>query len=224
MPAAPRRSSASGEHRLAEPPGGADLEGLRAAAAGCRACPLWKSATQTVFGEGPAAARLVLLGEQPGDREDREGRPFIGPAGRLLDRALAEAGIAREDCWLTNAVKHFKWVPRGKLRLHQSPGARDVASCRPWWEAELRRLQPRALVCLGATAAQAVLGRDARVERDRGRAHATPHAAATFVTAHPSALLRVPDEASREAAFARFVADLRRAADAARDGPQGAPG
>ena len=145
------------------------LDALRAEAADCRACPLWKTGTQTVFGEGPAAAELLFVGEQPGDVEDREGHPFVGPAGRVFDDALEEAGIARNKVYVTNAVKHFKWEERGKRRIHKKPNAREIAACRPWLEREIALVRPRVLVCLGATAAQALLGSKFRVSRDRGR-------------------------------------------------------
>ena len=188
---------------------GAGLEVLRAEAAGCTACPLYKNATQTVFGEGPPDAALVFVGEQPGDSEDLEGRAFVGPAGQLLDRALEEAGVDRGVAYVTNAVKHFKWEPRGKRRIHQKPSARDVAACRPWVAAELRAIKPRVLVCLGATAAQSVLGSAVRVMRDRGTVVSSEFCEQTLITMHPSALLRAPDEAVREANYALFVQDIR---------------
>ena len=191
------------------------LTALREAARGCKACPLWRTGTQTVFGEGRKASRLFLVGEQPGDREDLEGRPFVGPAGRLLDEALAEAEIDRADVYLTNAVKHFKWEPRGKRRIHQKPNAAEIAACRPWVEAELAVVKPRVLVCLGATAAQALLGRGVRVTRDRSRPLETRFAPAAFVTVHPSSILRAPDAESRRRERALFVDDLRVAAAAA---------
>jgi DNA polymerase len=169
-------------------------------------------ATQTVFGEGRKSASIMLVGEQPGDREDREGRPFIGPAGMLLDRALEEAGIGRDDCYVTNAVKHFKWEPRGKRRLHKKPSARDIAACRPWFEAELALLKPRTLILLGATAAQAIYGPKMRVTEQRGKLMPSPYSERTLVTVHPSSLLRAPSDGEREAGFQRFVEDLRVAA------------
>jgi uracil-DNA glycosylase family protein len=196
----------------ATPPATRDLAKLAAAAAGCTACPLYRNATQTVFGNGPADGQVVLVGEQPGDEEDRIGRPFVGPAGRLLDRALADAGLSRERCWLTNAVKHFKWTPRGKRRIHEKPTGREVAACRPWLEAELRSVPVERLVCLGATAAAAVLGPKVRVLRDRGTFIPSPYCERTLVTVHPSAILRAPDEATRRADYRRFVADLALAA------------
>jgi uracil-DNA glycosylase len=190
------------------------LASLREAAADCRACPLWRTGTQTVFGEGRKASRLVLVGEQPGDQEDLAGKPFVGPAGRLLDEALEEAGIARADAYLTNAVKHFKWEPRGKRRIHQRPAASEIAACRPWLEAELEVVKPHVLVCLGAVAAQALLGRGVRVTRDRGRPLVSELAVVTFATVHPSSILRAPDEQSRRRERALFVDDLRVAAAA----------
>ena len=189
------------------------LKSLREAARGCTACPLWRTGTQTVFGEGLKRSRLVLVGEQPGDREDLEGRPFVGPAGRLLDEALAEAGIERADAYLTNAVKHFKWEPRGKRRIHQKPNRGEIAACRPWLEAELAVVAPEVLVCLGATAAQALLGREVRVTRDRGRLLDSALAPAALATVHPSSILRAPDEAARRSERAAFVDDLRVAAN-----------
>jgi DNA polymerase len=190
------------------------LKALREAAAGCRACPLWLTGTQTVFGEGRKGARLFLVGEQPGDREDEAGRPFVGPAGRLLDEALAEAGIERDDAYLTNVVKHFKWEPRGKRRIHQKPNAIEIAACRPWVEAELAVVSPRVLVCLGATAAQALLGRSVRVTRDRGRPLESTYAPVAFATVHPSSILRAPDDESRRRERELFVDDLTVAAAA----------
>ena len=190
------------------------LPSLRDAAAGCTACPLWRTGTQTVFGEGLKRAELLLVGEQPGDREDLEGRPFVGPAGRLLDEALEESGIERAAAYVTNVVKHFKWEPRGKRRIHQKPNREEIAACRPWLEAELAVVQPQVLVCLGATAAQALLGRSLRVTRDRGRPIETELAPVAFVTVHPSSILRAPDDESRRLERALFVDDLRVAAQA----------
>ena len=192
------------------------LPKLRRAAAECRACPLWKRGTQTFFGEGVARARLMLVGEQPGDREDVLGRPFVGPAGRLLDSSLEKAGIDRSHVYVTNVVKHFKWEPRGKRRIHQKPNALEVAACRPWLDAEISVVKPRVLVCLGATAARALLGRSFRVSRDRGRFVPSDLAPRVLATVHPSSLLRAPDEGTRRAETARFVADLKRAASAIR--------
>ena len=185
------------------------LGALRDAAAGCTACPLWRTGTQTVFGEGLARAEVMLVGEQPGDREDVEGRPFVGPAGRLLDEALEEAAIDRSRAYVTNVVKHFKWQARGKRRIHQKPSWGEIAACRPWLDAELAVVQPRVLVCLGATAAQALLGRDFRVTRRRGELVETELAPVATATVHPSSILRAPDEESRRAEYAAFVDDLR---------------
>ena len=202
----------------AAPPLTRDLDQLAGAASRCTACPLYRAATQTVWGEGPRSVDIMLVGEQPGDEEDRAGRPFVGPAGRLLDRALAEAGIAREQCWVTNAVKHFKWTARGARRIHARPTSREVAACRPWLESEVASLAPRVLVCLGATAAAAACGPTVRVSRDRGRLMASSLAERTLVTVHPSAILRAPDDAARRAELAQLVADLHVAAQAARGG------
>jgi uracil-DNA glycosylase len=186
------------------------LPSLREAAAGCRACPLWERGTQTVFGEGARGADIVLVGEQPGDREDEAGRPFVGPAGRLLERAIAEAGLDRARIYLTNTVKHFKWEARGKKRIHQKPNAGEIQACRPWLEAELRVLRPAAVVCLGATAAQALLGKAFKVTRERGQPRTTDLAPLVIATVHPSSILRARDDASRHAELAGLVADLRR--------------
>jgi DNA polymerase len=196
--------------------GSAALADLARAARSCRACPLWERATQVVFGEGPARAGLVLVGEQPGDQEDLAGRPFVGPAGKLLDRALAEAGIDRRRVYVTNAVKHFKFAAHGKRRLHEKPGAREVRACLPWLEAELAALTPDAVVCLGATAARALLGSDFRVTERRGEVLVTAFAARVMATVHPSSLLRLPDAETRRSELARFVADLSRVARFAR--------
>jgi uracil-DNA glycosylase family protein len=185
----------------------ADLDELRLEAASCRACDLWKTGTQTVFGEGARDAEVMLVGEQPGDREDIEGRPFVGPAGRLLDSALEQAGIDRGRVYITNVVKHFKWRPRGKRRIHQKPNAEEISACRPWLEGELAAVKPRVLVCLGATAAQALLGRQFRVSRQRGEFVDSPLAELVTATVHPSSILRA-DEDQREAAMADLVKDL----------------
>ena len=185
---------------------------LREAAAGCRACDLWTRGTQTVFGEGKRGARLMLVGEQPGDQEDIAGRPFVGPAGRLLDRALAEAGIDRREVYVTNAVKHFKWEPRGKRRIHQKPNAAEVRACRPWLEAEIAVVKPSAVVLLGATAAQALLGKDFKVSQRRGDLLDSPLAPVVMATVHPSSLLRAPDDETRRIETARFIEDLRKVA------------
>jgi uracil-DNA glycosylase len=199
----------SGQLSLAD---GATLSELRERAAGCRACELWKTGTQTVFGEGPEKARVMMVGEQPGDREDIEGRPFVGPAGRLLDDALEKAGIDRSDVYLTNVVKHFKWRPRGKRRIHQKPNAEEIAACRPWLDGELEAVGPEALVCLGATAAQALLGRSFRVSRQRGELVDSPLAPIVTATVHPSSILRAPDEEARHEAMDDFVGDLAKLA------------
>jgi len=189
------------------------LEKLRAAAAGCTACPLYKTGTQTVFGEGMAAARAVFIGEQPGDSEDKLGRPFVGPAGKLLDRALEQAGIDRELVYVTNVVKHFKWTPRGKRRLHEKPNAREIAACRPWLEAELAAVKPEVLVCLGATAAQALLGRTFRVMQMRGEILKHELAQAIMATVHPSSILRAPNEEKRRKAREEFTSDMKKVAE-----------
>lgn len=190
----------------------AALAQAAAEAAACRRCALWEAATQTVFGEGPAAVRMMLVGEQPGDREDIVGRPFVGPAGLLLDRALAAAGIDRRTVWISNAVKHFKFVPRGRRRLHQSPDAAEAAACRFWLDVELVRLAPSVLVLLGATAARTVLGRPVTIGRERGRPIRLSESCTAVVTVHPSFLLRLPEEAQQAREYAAFVADLRLAA------------
>jgi uracil-DNA glycosylase family protein len=189
------------------------LKKLREAASGCKACPLWETGTQTVFGEGSPSAEIVFVGEQPGDEEDKTGRPFAGPAGRLLDKALEEAGIDRKLAYVTNVVKHFKWQPRGKRRIHQKPNAAEVAACRPWLDAELELLKPKVLVCLGATAAQALLGRQFRVSKDRGVPVESDLAPVVMATVHPSSILRSDD---REQEQALLVEDLRRVAEALR--------
>ncbi len=189
-------------------PAALTLATLREAAAGCRACPLWRTGTQTVFGEGLKRADVMLVGEQPGDREDREGRPFVGPAGRLLDEALEEAGIDRTRAYVTNVVKHFKWQARGKRRIHAKPSWSEVAACKPWLEAELSVVRPDVLVCLGATAAQALLGRSFRVTRQRGEEVESDLASHVLATIHPSAILRAEDE-DRVRERALFVEDLR---------------
>lgn len=199
----------------------ATLAELRAAAAACTGCDLHKNATQTVFGEGPDDARVMLVGEQPGDAEDRQGHPFVGPAGRLLDRALAEAGIDRSRIYVTNAVKHFKWIfTRGHKRLHQTPRTVEVEACAPWLEAEIARVKPEVLILLGATAAKSLLGAGFRVTAQRGVPQPSPLAPRVVATIHPSALLRMADADERERAYAAFVADLRAAVtDPPRDRP-----
>jgi uracil-DNA glycosylase len=202
----PSRATGTAEPLVPERP---TLSRLREAAAGCRACPLWKTGTQTVFGEGLTKAEVVFVGEQPGDREDREGRPFVGPAGRVLDEALDEVGIDRGLAYVTNAVKHFKWEGRGKRRIHQKPNAEELAACRPWLDAELSVLDPQVLVALGATAAQSLLGRSFRVTKQRGVPVESDLAPNVLATVHPSSILRAPDEAARREAYSEFVADLK---------------
>lgn len=186
-----------------------DLQSLREAAKHCEGCPLFASATQTVFGAGPARAEVVMVGEQPGDYEDRQGEPFVGPAGRLLTEMLDEAGIGRERVYVTNAVKHFKWTPRGKRRLHSKPSSREIFACRPWLEAELEAIQPELLVLLGSTAAQSLLGPTFRVTKERGKPRETEWAPWTMATYHPSALLRVIHQPGGEQLKKEFLADLR---------------
>jgi len=188
------------------------LRAVADAARGCRACDLYKRGTQTVFGEGPARARVMMVGEQPGDAEDVAGHPFVGPAGKLLDRALEEAGIDRDRVYVTNVVKHFKWEPRGKRRIHAKPNGAEIAACRPWLETEIALVKPRVLVCLGATAAQALLGRSFKVSQQRGRFVESPLAPRVTATVHPSSILRAPDDESRRLELKRFVADLKRVA------------
>jgi DNA polymerase len=185
------------------------LPALRSAARDCRGCPLFRNATQTVFGEGSPSAEVMLVGECPGDQEDLQGRPFVGPAGRLLDEALVAAGIPRDEVYVTNAVKHFKWEPRGKRRLHAKPSAREMAACRPWLEAEMDVIKPRAIVCLGATAAQALLGRAFRVTRQRGQLLPSDWGPKVLATYHPSAVLRSPHERDRHRMRQEMIDDLR---------------
>ena len=186
---------------------------LQAAAADCRACDLWKHGTQTVFGEGGSKARVMFVGEQPGDQEDIQGRPFVGPAGKILDQALEEAGIDRKEVYVTNAVKHFKWEPRGKRRIHKKPNSLEIAACKPWIEAEIEVLRPDVIVCLGATAAQALLGRQFKVSTQRGVWVESPLAPFVMATVHPSSLLRAPDDETRHREMKRFIADLKRVHD-----------
>jgi DNA polymerase len=183
---------------------------LRQAAANCKACDLWKNATQTVFGEGSPKAKIMFVGEQPGDQEDRAGHPFVGPAGKLLNEALEQAGIERDEVYVTNVVKHFKWTPaeRGKRRIHKKPRYAEIQACRPWLDAELRLVKPEVLVCLGATAAQALLGRTFSVNRQRGQRVESPLAPYVTATVHPSSILRAPDSKSRELQMRAFVKDL----------------
>jgi len=199
----------------AEVPASRTLPVLAAAAAHCQACPLWQRATQTVFGEGLRHAPLFFVGEQPGDQEDKDGHPFVGPAGRLLSTALASAGIERRQAYVTNAVKHFKWIPagdRGKRRIHQKPNAREIAACRPWLLAEIEAVQPQVIVCLGATAAQSLLGGGFRVTQHRGEPVPSPFAARVVPTVHPSSILRARDDETRQRELRAFVSDLRAAA------------
>ena len=188
---------------------GRSLDDLRKAARRCRDCPLWANATQTVFGAGDPHARVMLVGEQPGDEEDRKGLPFVGPAGRLLDRALEAAGVDREHVYITNAVKHFKWELRGKRRLHKTPAQREIDACRQWLEREVAAIGPQVIVCLGATAARSVIAKDFKVSTMRARFVESALAPRVFATFHPSALLRLKDEAEREAAFRQLVGDLK---------------
>jgi DNA polymerase len=186
---------------------------LREAAAGCRACDLWKKGTQTVFGDGAAHAEVMLIGEQPGNDEDLDGRPFVGPAGKLLDRALEQAGIDRTKTYVTNVVKHFKWEPRGKRRIHSKPNAAEIKACFPWLVAEIASVKPKVLVCLGATAAQALLGKTFRVSVDRGKFVPSPLAQYVLATVHPSSILRATDDDTRHREMAEFVRDLSTVAE-----------
>ena len=188
------------------------LKAFRDAAADCQACDLWERGTQTVFGEGARGAEVLLVGEQPGNEEDLAGQPFVGPAGRLLDDALLEAGIDRAKTYVTNVVKHFKWEPRGKRRIHKKPNAREVSACRPWLEAEISLLKPKVIVCLGATAAQALLGPQFRVTKLRGQFIESTLAPYIMATVHPSSILRAPDDETRRDEKRRFVDDLKRVA------------
>jgi uracil-DNA glycosylase len=192
------------------------LPTVREAARNCTACDLYKRGTQTVFGEGGKSARILFVGEQPGDQEDLAGRPFVGPAGKLLDRALADAGIDRGAVYVTNVVKHFKWEPRGKRRIHKKPNAGEIAACRPWLDAEIQIVRPRAIVCLGATASQALLGRAFKVTAHRGELLTSPLAPIVLATVHPSSLLRAPDDETRRRETERFIDDLRAVARALR--------
>jgi uracil-DNA glycosylase family protein len=188
------------------------LKILREEAAGCRACPLWKNATQTVFGEGPQHAQVMLVGEQPGDKEDLAGKPFVGPAGQMLDRALDEAGIDRNKVYVTNAVKHFKFVQRGKIRLHQKPNTSEIKACRQWYERELASTKPALVVAMGATAAQSVFGKITPINKNRGRPIDLGDGIQALVTVHPSYLLRLPDADAKAREYQRFVDDLKMAA------------
>jgi uracil-DNA glycosylase family protein len=188
------------------------IKSLQEAARDCQACPLWKTGTQTVFGEGSRKAKVVFVGEQPGNDEDLAGKPFVGPAGKLLDKALVEAGINRDEVYVTNAVKHFKWEPKGKRRIHKKPNAREILACRPWLDAELEVLKPKVVVCLGATAAQALLGKEFRVSQRRGEFVESPLAQHVVATVHPSSILRAPDDETRHAEMARFTEELKKIA------------
>lgn len=194
------------------PPRTRSLAELAKEANGCRQCGLWRHATQTVFGQGPARARIMLVGEEPGNDEDLQGRPFVGPAGRLMDRLLVEAGIDRNKVYVTNVVKHFKWEPRGKRRIHKKPSSAEIAACRSWLDAEIAALRPAVIVCLGASAAQALLGRAFRVTVDHGRFFKSPIASHVLATIHPSAILRAPHEAARHELERQFVSDLEKVA------------
>jgi uracil-DNA glycosylase len=207
---APTRNKENDMHRKHA---GNDLETLREEAADCRACPLYKDATQTVFGEGPPTARIMLVGEQPGDKEDLAGKPFVGPAGQMLDRALEEAGIDRRQVYVTNAVKHFKFVPRGKIRLHQKPNTPEIKACRPWYERELAAIKPELVVAMGATAAQSVFGKITPINKSRGRLIDLVEGTRALVTVHPSYLLRLPDAEAKAKEYRRFVQDLMIAAE-----------
>jgi DNA polymerase len=205
MPKPPRKDAAE---RIPDRP---TIPKIRAAAKECTACDLYKGGTQTVFGEGADRATLMLVGEQPGDAEDLSGHPFVGPAGKLLDRALVEAGIDRAAVYVTNVVKHFKWEPRGKRRIHKKPNAGEIAACRPWLDTEIALVKPRGIVCLGATAAQALLGKQFKVTAHRGEFIESPLAPVVMATVHPSSLLRAPDEETRHRETKRFIDDLRKA-------------
>ena len=188
------------------------LPGLAKISKDCKACDLWRRGTQTVFGEGETNSKVMFVGEVPGDQEDRAGKPFVGPAGNLLDKALIEAGIDRSKVYVTNAVKHFNWEPRGKRRIHKKPNAAEIAACRPWLDAEIARLRPKVIVCLGATAAQALLGKTFRVTQHRGEFIESALAPYVAATVHPSSILRAPDDAARHEEMKRFVADLKKIA------------
>jgi uracil-DNA glycosylase len=199
-------------------PSNPTISKLRSAAAGCQACDLWKLGTQTVFGEGGSKPRVMLVGEQPGDQEDIQGRPFVGPAGKILDKALEAAGIDRNEVYVTNAVKHFKWEPRGKRRIHKKPNSLEISACKPWLEAEIEVLKPQVIVCLGATAAQALIGKDFKVSIQRGIFIESPLAPFMMATVHPSSLLRAPDDETRRLETLRFIEDLKRVHDALEKG------
>jgi len=189
------------------------IDKLQEAARHCRACPLWRTGTQTVFGDGSRTAKVVFIGEQPGNDEDLVGKPFVGPAGKLLDKALVEAKIDRDEVYVTNVVKHFKWEPKGKRRIHKKPSAREILACRPWLDSELSVLQPEVVVCLGATAAQALLGKDFRVSQQRGKFVPSRLAQHVMATVHPSSILRAPDDETRHTEMKRFIEDLKKVAE-----------
>jgi len=204
-----RKSPDSAEDLIPDKP---TIPSLQEAAADCRACDLWERGTQTVFGEGRRRAKIMLIGEQPGNEEDLQGKPFVGPAGRLLDEALEQAGIDRKQTYVTNIVKHFKWEARGKRRIHKKPNSTEIEACRPWLEAEIATVKPAVIVCLGATAAQALLGKQFRVTRQRGEFIPSPLAQFVMATVHPSSILRAPDERTRHQEMHRFIEDLERIA------------
>jgi uracil-DNA glycosylase family protein len=204
-----RKSPGSAEDLIPDKP---TISSLQEAAADCRACDLWERGTQTVFGEGRRRAKVMLIGEQPGNEEDLQGKPFVGPAGRLLDEALERAGIDRRQTYVTNIVKHFKWEARGKRRIHKKPNSTEIEACRPWLEAEIATVKPRIIVCLGATAAQALLGKQFRVTRQRGEFIPSMLAPFVIATVHPSSILRAPDERTRHQEMRRFIEDLERIA------------
>lgn len=210
----PREQPESSDGAAALIPSSPTLAVLQQVSKSCKACDLWKLGTQTVFGEGPARARVMFIGEQPGDSEDRAGRPFVGPAGRLLDEALSEVGIDRNEVYVTNVVKHFKWeaAQRGKRRIHKKPRQSEIEACRPWLDAELQVVRPEVLVCLGASAAQALLGKDFRVTRDRGKPMKSDLAPYVLATTHPASILRAPDSAAREQGRRELVRDLGKVA------------
>jgi DNA polymerase len=201
-----------GDKAQALVPIGRTVEELREESQGCRACDLWRRATQTVFGEGAGRPKIMFIGEQPGNQEDQEGKPFVGPAGKLLDSALEEAGIDRGKIYVTNAVKHFKWEPRGKRRIHKKPSLAEINACHPWLDAEIAVLKPQVIVCLGATAAQALLGRAFRVTQQRGELMKSTLAPLVMATVHPSSILRAPDEETRHSEMQRFIQDLKQVA------------
>ena len=213
MPKPPRTPTDSAADLIPNRP---TIDTLRAVSQDCRACDLWRRATRTVFGEGARKAELLLVGEQPGNDEDLSGHPFVGPAGKLLDRALVDAGIDRAAVYVTNVVKHFKWEPRGKRRIHKKPSASEIAACRPWLDTEIELVKPRAIVCLGATAAQALLGRQFKVTAHRGEFVPSTLAPLVVATVHPSSILRAPDDESRHLEMKRFTDDLRTVARALR--------